>query len=759
MNNSTRSDNLKDKASQAKDKFIKETLENREELWKDLVTFVTNELKHLGKEDPIVAATFTNRVKTQESLRKKIEKEQNLGRCQTLKSIQNLRWDIAGTRVCLYFPSQVQQVRSFIEQHMIFEVIPHNQRQLSKPFRERPYEMKNQEARPYKERMGYYEADHYWIRLRKGIPRVEKEIPGYKSEEIEIQVRSVLMDAWVEVRHDLDYKYMLGYPGEDELRVLDAIKGTIASCEIMQDHLYILRQQRISADSVPFGDDPVHFWRALINSLMPKHRLFLREFGNEKPQKCIGLMRLFKLSNLRTPNDFKKSMAGLLTTEEQERAINFAKEAFASVCTSYHNRQQVNRFTGHSFAFEDLKLSLFWFLAILLLSRFNVFSLHGVLCSPDQFYSGEWAIRHQNYIQLLTETERDPILNCEYRQDIEGCSSVWYEILCIVLDSLHTYCNDHSPNEQFQIQSLSTTWHVHEWVTVAFLKALRRGDEVSIISRLFHHYQESKQTTPNHFLLWVCATVVHLRKVAFNVRINLEDNWQQGRHHHTAIPPEIFNSEAWIRGSHVAAKIVDVKPSELRNATVYRGLHENPYNEAYVEHCIEDETFDMNWRPEGEDSILSTAVAFASIKACRILLGRPQACINAELRKSLYLIHVAVNRGDPEIVRELILKPELDIEAVWTPHHYDAGLADGDPKSLAYNKKCNWWDDGEFISVCRDWTALGMAEKLLEDDSDCRCEFTMSEKERREECLKLVRERLAQDAKHAVEEDPKGAER
>ena len=217
-------------AARAKDDFVKAKFEKGADFWENLATFVYNELKYLGKGDPIVDATYNYRVKTEKSLQDKIKKMQRSGKCQTLESIQNIRWDIAGTRVCLYFPSQVTQVRSFIEQHKLFEVIPHNSNQPAKPFRERAHKMSDQDTGPYEERMGYYEADHYWIRLRKGESEVKEKLPEYDGEEIEIQVRLVLMDAWAEIRHDLEYKHILGYPGEDELRVLDAISQGIGSC-------------------------------------------------------------------------------------------------------------------------------------------------------------------------------------------------------------------------------------------------------------------------------------------------------------------------------------------------------------------------------------------------------------------------------------------------------------------------------------------------------------------------------------------------
>jgi ppGpp synthetase/RelA/SpoT-type nucleotidyltranferase len=231
-----------------KEEFIAKNFWKRAMFWEDLALFVKAELdKHLKLQDPVVHSTSTYRVKTKESLRGKIERLQKQGKCQDLASFENVRWDTAGVRVCLYFPCQKSQVKTFIESYELFEVVPASSEQPARVFSERGYRMKNPEIRPYEERMGYYEADHYCIRLRRAFEGFR--VKGYAGEQVEIQVRTVLMDAWAEIRHDLDYKHILGSATGEELRVLDAIKGSIMSCEILQDHLFVLRKQQVESDA------------------------------------------------------------------------------------------------------------------------------------------------------------------------------------------------------------------------------------------------------------------------------------------------------------------------------------------------------------------------------------------------------------------------------------------------------------------------------------------------------------------------------
>lgn len=145
--------NVKNEAEQAKNDFLKKQYEEKdgkgESYWKQLAEFVMTECKDHLQHRKIAASSY--RIKEQRSLREKIEKIQGrgLGECMTLDSIQATRWDIVGTRICLYFPSQIMEVRNFMENHELFKLL-----EPAKPFRERAHKMKVQESRPYEERMG-----------------------------------------------------------------------------------------------------------------------------------------------------------------------------------------------------------------------------------------------------------------------------------------------------------------------------------------------------------------------------------------------------------------------------------------------------------------------------------------------------------------------------------------------------------------------------------------------------------------------------
>ena len=367
---------------EVKEEFIAKNFSKRAMFWEDLALFVKAELdKHLKQQDPVVHSTSTYRVKTKESLRGKVERLQKQGKCQDLASFENVRWDTAGVRVCLYFPCQKSQVKTFIESHELFEVVPASSEQPARVFSERGYRMKNPETRPYDERMGYYEADHYSIRLRRD-PFEGARVKGYYNEQVEIQVRTVLMDAWAEIRHDLDYKHILGSATGEELRVLDAIKGSIMSCEILQDHLFILRKQHVESDAERWTRESSKRTRISILNTMsfePGMRFLLDRFGSEPSEGALFryTKELFERCDIHSLLEFRQTMARLIRIDEQPEKATKAQWALSSMYSSSQYRG-----TQKKDALEDDTLMLFQFVSILLLYAMDVEDIERRLWAP-----------------------------------------------------------------------------------------------------------------------------------------------------------------------------------------------------------------------------------------------------------------------------------------------------------------------------------------------------------------------------------------
>lgn len=66
-----------------------------------------------------------------------------------------------------------------------------------------------------------------------------------KDFPVEIQIASLIMHAWSEVEHDLDYKQLDGTVSDLELELLDQLNGLALAGEISLEQLQNARNERI----------------------------------------------------------------------------------------------------------------------------------------------------------------------------------------------------------------------------------------------------------------------------------------------------------------------------------------------------------------------------------------------------------------------------------------------------------------------------------------------------------------------------------
>ena len=138
--------------------------------------------------------------------------------------------DLAGVRVALYFPGEINQVDGAIAR--LFRVI------LKKKFPD-PSKVNA------KKRFSGYSAKHYRVQLKEDdLNETEKR---YAAARIEVQVASVLMHAWAEVEHDLIYKPLAGNLSEDEYAILDLLNGLVMSGEVALEQLQKAGEARVAA--------------------------------------------------------------------------------------------------------------------------------------------------------------------------------------------------------------------------------------------------------------------------------------------------------------------------------------------------------------------------------------------------------------------------------------------------------------------------------------------------------------------------------
>lgn len=491
------------------------------------------------------------------------------------------------------------------------------------------------------------------------------------------------MDAWAEVRHDLDYKHILGHPGEDELRVLDAIKGKIASCEIMQDHLLRLRDERIQVDSVPFSTDLEQFSRAVIASLRPRHRILVQKFTNERPVEYKYLMRLVVHCNIRTPAEFKKSLVELDDAKVLKRKISLSQEALALARSLYREGEcfQMLEEGKEPVEMTRFEWSLWSFLSVYLLSRLS-----------------------SNQIDLIIHSDMRfaPVCNLsDWKKAVSPLGGVqknderWLRISCRIQEALFKYCKDvqeDGTHRSHRVVAFITAWHVHEWASAVagtystFSEGWKhRNLEVpTIVSRLLNHFQLYQGLGADGLIPWICVVTVHAELAVHldNVSaIALRSALFIGRygHNHAAVDlqylgTEYFTRDTWTEGRRIAAGIMGVEVSYLKAATLFRAVYEKSCNIHYVRHCIQDEEVDINWQGDHGCTILAAAITCGTSEISDMILSHPKVNVNLSLSDGLSPLHLAILCKKTELLKQLITFPTLDFEAVWetqpAPYHH-----------------------------------------------------------------------------------------
>lgn len=173
--------------------------------------------------------------------------------------------DLAGVRVALYFPAEIDQVDGMIAR--LFNV------SVKKEF-------PDVEKRQAGKRFAGYSATHYRVQLKEDdLNDADKR---YAAARIEIQVASVLMHAWSEVEHDLVYKPLAGNLSEDEYAILDQLNGLVMTGEIALERLQKAGEARVASSG-----------RKIVNHYdLAVHLLSAAEKITEKPISESGLGRV-----------------------------------------------------------------------------------------------------------------------------------------------------------------------------------------------------------------------------------------------------------------------------------------------------------------------------------------------------------------------------------------------------------------------------------------------------------------------------------
>lgn len=117
--------------------------------------------------------------------------------------------DLLGMRVICPFLEDLNQIEQIILKH--YDVVEHVHKSENLSFRE----------------FGY-DSVHLLIRLDKSIP----ELP-YAAPFCEIQLRTILQDAWAEVEHELIYKSDLNFPKDSIKRKLASLNASLTLSDLI----------------------------------------------------------------------------------------------------------------------------------------------------------------------------------------------------------------------------------------------------------------------------------------------------------------------------------------------------------------------------------------------------------------------------------------------------------------------------------------------------------------------------------------------
>jgi ppGpp synthetase/RelA/SpoT-type nucleotidyltranferase len=188
-----------------------------------------------------IRTMVTHRAKRPDKLEHKLYERTEENPYGSIDDIYNDILDLAGVRIALYFPGDINEVEKIIRSQFI----------LVEPPRTFPDETIASRAKNNRIFPGYH-AVHYHVKLKpESLSRAESH---YSEAVIEIQVASVLMHAWSEVEHDLVYKPLSGKISDAEEAILDELNGLVLAGEIALKQLQNALKTRVSEQYEKFNN-------------------------------------------------------------------------------------------------------------------------------------------------------------------------------------------------------------------------------------------------------------------------------------------------------------------------------------------------------------------------------------------------------------------------------------------------------------------------------------------------------------------------
>lgn len=221
-------------------------------------------------------AMVTSRAKSMDRLEAKLRARDSASEYESVAQVRQDIADLAGVRVALYFPGQmeeaVQVIRTMFDVRKEKHFPPTNDTD-DENVATSDADIDNGDGShkvppvSHHKRFSGYGARHFRVYIPE--TRLGGGQERYASALIEVQVASVLMHAWSEVEHDLVYKPMEGELSSSEYALLDQLNGLMLAGEIALEQLQLAGDARISAAETPFRDhyELAEFLRARLSAL------------------------------------------------------------------------------------------------------------------------------------------------------------------------------------------------------------------------------------------------------------------------------------------------------------------------------------------------------------------------------------------------------------------------------------------------------------------------------------------------------------
>ena len=422
----------------------------------------------LRDAEPKILANYSYRAKHRDSLRNKLDKEnkklqksRNGIGFRDNNDILDTIFDLAGVRIAVFFPGQQKQVEKILEKEFdkedrIHSIVYHNvqtEQEIEVNRRAHDYwnpfstnvstrsseDLIDRErsgdgpAEGYIRRFQGYTAKHY--RLWTKTPSLTATDSDSSEESIEsrsiveIQVVTALMIAWAQVEHDIIYKKIFGDPSGEESRLLDCLRGTTITGDLILEQLGKAYFDRIEAPKKKFSDV------GALLSLLDQRKLTAGKSQDSHAEALLGLLQIFNkdtperlekyLEKLKDPSSIPKRMEPQLRRSRVSPTlcimINVFEEERVNIAATIEKQRTLESGSEDTYRCKVLMSCLLWLISDLFTPPVRVEELLDGLVKEMKrdgkvFVSLAWAIQGVGRFDIVCgeppkEFERQHIQN------------------------------------------------------------------------------------------------------------------------------------------------------------------------------------------------------------------------------------------------------------------------------------------------------------------------------------------------------------